>query len=322
MIRTYAAVDGHLHQVDAGADAGRVVWFDLLSPNREEELRLQGSLGLELPSQEEMAEIEDSSRLYIENGIAFMTALLPAQVESRDPILAPVTFVLGAGPLITLRYHTPRAFDTFPQRATRAETACADGASVLLSLLDAVVDRLADLLEACGRDVERLARDVFDKGAGSPGRQHDYREVLRGVGRLGRVSTMIQDSLVTIERLTTFLGPVLDRYGIAKACRPRLKALSRDAHFLTEHAAALSGKLGFLLDATLGMISIEQNAIIKILSIAAAVFLPPTLIASIYGMNFAAMPELNSPWGYPLSVGLMVGSVLLTLWFFKSRGWL
>ncbi|MCB1402185.1 MAG: magnesium transporter, partial [Rhodobacteraceae bacterium] len=97
---------------------------------------------------------------------------------------------------------------------------------------------------------------------------------------------------------------------------------SRDAHFLTEHAAALSGKLGFLLDATLGMISIEQNAIIKILSIAAAVFLPPTLIASIYGMNFAAMPELNSPWGYPLSVGLMVGSVLLTLWFFKSRGWL
>jgi magnesium transporter len=322
MIRSYASEDGHLHAVDGVADPGRAVWFDVLSPDRDEELRLEGILGLDLPTLEEMAEIEDSSRLYTENGIAYMTAILPAQVESSEPLMAPVTFVLGAGPLVTLRYHTPRAFDTFPQRAARAEMSCADGASVLLSLLDAVVDRLADLLEACGRDVERLARDVFDKGAGRPGRQHDYREVLQGVGRLGRVTTMIQDSLVTLERLTTFLGPVLDRLGFAKAGRPRLKALGRDARFLSEHAAALSGKLGFLLDATLGMISIEQNAIIKILSIAATVFLPPTLIASVYGMNFESMPELHSSWGYPASIALMVVSVLLALWFFKSRGWL
>jgi len=322
MIRAYVSENGHLREAAGAEEEGRVVWFDVLSPDRDEEVRLEAILGVDLPSREEMAEIEDSSRLYMENGWAYMTAILPARVESGDPVTAPVTFVMGSGPLVTLRYHTPRAFDIFPQRAARADLSCADGASVLLSLLDAVVDRLADLLESCGHDVDRLARDVFDKGAGRPGRQNDYREVLQGVGRLGRVTTMIQDSLVTLERLTTFLGPVLDRHGFAKAGRPRLKALSRDARFLSEHATALSGKLGFLLDATLGMISIEQNAIIKILSIAATVFLPPTLIASIYGMNFTSMPELDAAWGYPLSIGLMVASVLLALWFFKSRGWL
>ena len=316
MIQGYAVDGGRLRPVPEPLAAAGVVWIDLLDPSEAEERAVETALGLEVPTREEMAEIEDSSRLYADDGAVVMTAQLPVGTDGDDPVLAPVTFILVGDRLVTLRYHEPRAFRAFPQRAERFELPCTDGLSVLLSLLEVIVDRLADILEAIGREMDRLSRAVF-----RPDGPADYQAVLRGLGRQGEIVGFISDSLVSLERLFVFLTAATA--GRAdKDSKARLKTLGRDTRFLSEHAGSVNAKLTFLLDATLGMISIEQNATIKIFSVAAVVFLPPTLIASIYGMNFGVMPELSWAFGYPFALALMVLSAVLSYWIFKKRGWL
>jgi magnesium transporter len=322
VLQGYAIEDGRVRLLDAPLESlDRLVWVDLLNPTDDEEAAIEAALGIGVPTREEMEEIEESSRLYTKNGAVFMTADLVAQVDSDDPVLAPVTFILAGERLVTLRYHEPRAFRSFAQRAERLELGCSDGPTALLSLLEVVIDRLADVLEKVGRDLDQLSRRIFRPPAGTKAAT-DYQAVLRGIGRLGEVVAHVSDSLVTLERIFVFLGASAIVRPADKEGKVRLKTLGRDAHFLTEHAASLTQKLNFLLDATLGMISIEQNATIKIFSVAAVVFLPPTLIASIYGMNFEVMPELQWAFGYPFAIGLMVLSAVLSYGIFKTRGWL
>jgi magnesium transporter len=306
---------------DPLASPDGVVWFDLFAPSNEEETRLEAVLGIGVPTLDEMAEIEDSSRLYVDEGAVFMTATLPAKADTGHPVAVPVTFILTGGRLVTVRYDTTRAFESFPQRAERLDLGCSSGETVLLALLEAIVERLADILEAVGRDIEGLSRDIFRRGAAREGRSQDYRGVLQGVGSQGDVVSHALASLVTLERLVAFFGAV-SQGSAAKEWRGRLKSLARDTRFLAEHAGFLAQKVTFLLDATLGMISIQQNDIIKIFSVAAVIFLPPTLVASVYGMNFARMPELNWLFGYPFALGLMVASAAASYWVFKIRGWL
>ncbi len=323
MIKGYAVEAGHLRPVEAPLDAlDTVVWIDLNNPSQDEEKAIETALGLEVPTPAEMHEIEDSSRLYTENGAAFMTANLPAGFEVKEPVMSPVTFILAGQRLVTLRFHEPRAFKTFVMRADRVDVGCTDGLSILMGLLEAVVDRLADIIEAIGKDVEALSRTIFRRASKAPGEAPDYQAVLVELGQQADLLANIVDSLVTLERMAVFLTASTSARPVEKEGRLRLKTLGRDTHFLADHAGSLSQKLTFLLDATLGMISIEQNAIIKIFSVAAVVFLPPTLIASIYGMNFEIMPELQWAAGYPFALGLMVLSAVVSYWFFKSRGWL
>jgi magnesium transporter len=318
MISGWRSEDGRLRSVgNALEETAGVVWFDAVQPTPEETAALGSALGVELPSREEMEEIEDSSRLYREHGAVFMTATLPADVESDAPRMEPVTFVLLADRLVTLRHHDPRAFRNFIARIDRVAGACSSGEEVFVSLLETVIDRLADILENAGRAVAEISRAVL-RGADPP----DYRDVLRSIGRQGDTVSNVQDSLLSIERLVSFAETSAESGSRAKEMRHRIRTLGRDARFLTEHAGFLSQKITFLLDATLGMIGIEQNGTIKILSVAAVVFLPPTLIASIYGMNFETMPELAWPFGYPLALGLMLGAAFLSYWFFKRKGWL
>jgi magnesium transporter len=317
VIQGYAIDGDRLRAVAEPLATTGVVWIDLFDPSDAEERAVEAALGLGVPTREEMAEIEDSSRLYVEDGAVVMTVNLPVGTETEEPELAPVTFILAGGRLVTLRYHEPRAFKSFPQRAERLDLNCSDGLSVLLSLLEVIVDRLADILEAIGREVDRLSRAVF-----RPQGAADYQTVLRGLGRQGDLVRYASDSLVSLERLYVFVTAAAAGGPGGKDGKARLKTLGRDTRFLSEHAGSLSAKLNFLLDATLGMISIQQNAIIKIFSVAAVVFLPPTLIASIYGMNFEVMPELHWLAGYPFALGLMVLSAVVSYWFFKSRGWL
>lgn len=322
MIQGFAlSQDGRLLPVDAPLEtADRVIWFDMVNPDAAEETAVERVLGIDVPTREEMEEIEDSSRLYTENGAAFMTALLPSQIDAEVPVMGPVSFILTGGRLVTLRYHEPRAFLTFPPRAEKTSLGCTSGETVLIGLLEAIVDRLADILEKVGRDIEKLSQDVFRRGSAAPGQAGDYRRVLQSVGRIGDYLSNALDSLVSLERLITFLGTIAAQS--AKETRARIKTLSRDTRYLSDHASFLSQKINFLLDATLGMISIEQNAIIKIFSVAAVIFLPPTLVASIYGMNFEVMPELGWLLGYPFALGLMVASAVLSFWVFKRQGWL
>ena len=324
MIRGYESYNGRLRTVDDTLQSlHSVVWVDLISPSREEEELLESRLGVDIPAREEMEEIEVSSRLYYEEGAAFMTATLPARTDTDDLLMAPVTFVLSSDKLITVRYHEPRAFKTFPQRAEKVSLGCSNGEAVLTALLEAIVDRLADILERAQRDVDAISHAIFDIDVGkSSDETQNLNKVLHDIGRKGDLSSNIRDSLLSLQRLAGFFGQLTTQRRSDKDLRGRVKTLSRDVQSLMDHSSFLSQKITFLLDATLGMINIEQNNIIKIFSIAAGVFLPPTLIASIYGMNFTYMPELKWPLGYPLAFVLMVASALLPYWYFKRRGWL
>ncbi len=317
MIRAFAIDGGRLRPLpEPAAHPEAVVWVDLLSPDPAEEAWVEGLVGIDVPTLDEMVEIEDSSRLYVDGGAVFLTATLPTHAESDHPASAPITFILAGPRLVTVRYDAPRAFETFPQRAERLDLGCSDGESVLLALLDAIIERLADILESVGKKIEGLSRQVFSRDATSA--KQDFRGVLEGVGVQADVISHVLVSLVTLERLVAFLSAA--RGG--KEARARLKILVRDTRFLTEHTSFLSQKVNFLLDATLGMISIQQNAIIKIFSVAAVIFLPPTLVASIYGMNFDVMPELHWAFGYPAAILLMIASAVVSYWVFKIRGWL
>lgn len=323
MMRGYVNEGGRLRRVDGLPDSlESVIWIDMLRPTREEEAELESKLGVNIPTQEEMQEIEISSRLYYENGVSFMTALLPAQSEDEHPSMGPVTFVLLADRLITVRYHDPRAFQVFPARAEKLPIAGNSGEAVLVALLEAVIDRLADILERAAADIDGISRHIFQQNGTQTGKSRNFQKVLEEIGRKGDLNSNIRDSVVTLERLIGFLGQAMTQRKSDRDIRTRIKTLARDARSLTGHASFLSQKVTFLLDATLGMVNIEQNAIIKIFSVAAVVFLPPTLIASIYGMNFAVIPELDWRFGYPAALMLMVVSAVLPYWLFKRRGWL
>ncbi|MDA3889022.1 MAG: magnesium/cobalt transporter CorA [Allgaiera sp.] len=323
MLRNFINEAGRL-RVEEGTSAltEQLVWVDLVNPSSDEQRDLGDRLGIAIPTQEEMEEIEISSRLYKEDGAIFMTAILPSHADGDDPEMRPVTFILAGSRLITLRYHEPRAFKTFPVRAEKVPMGCDSGESVLVALLEAIVDRLADIQERAGREIDRISRAVFRYRIDKPSRSRDFQAMLEDIGRKGDLTSNIRDSLVTLERLVGFLGQATLQRKTAKDMRERIKTLSRDIRSLEDHSSFLSQKITFLLDATLGMINIEQNAIIKIFSVAAVVFLPPTLIASIYGMNFKYMPELHWDLGYPWAVGLMILSAILPYLYFKRRGWL
>lgn len=322
MYTTYVIHDGGLRPEESAAGlAAGPVWVDMLHPTREEEQAVEAALGIEVPTRAEMQEIEVSSRLYAEAGALFMTATLLAQAESETPEAKPVTFVLAGNRLITIRYCEPRAFRMFAARAARPRAGFATGEAVLIGVLEAVVDRAADVLETLAAEVDKLSAEVFQRGdAGA--KAGDFRAVLHRLGRAGDLDSKARESLVSLGRLLAFLAQELETRKAGKEARARVATMIRDAQSLGDHASFVSNKVNFLLEAVLGLISIEQNGIIKIFSVVAVAFLPPTLIASIYGMNFHVMPELDWRFGYPLALGLMVLSAVLPYLFFKRKGWL
>lgn len=332
MIAGYAVSEGKLRALsDIIAEKNDAVWIDLLCPSIEEEKALEDALDVQIPTREEMEEIEVSSRLYTEGDETFMTALLIAQAEGAEPVISPVTFALIGDRLLTIRYEEPRAFAAFSSRAQKTAHGCADAETILINLLEAVVDRLADILERNASDADRISSEIFRKTDASAPRSRDFQRVLVDLGRTGDLASKIRDSLATLERLFGFLSLVIDQRlakrgsvdkKAEKELRARIRTLQSDAESLTSHLSLVSQKVTFLLDATLGMINIEQNQIIKIFSVVAVAFLPPTLIASAYGMNFEFMPELSSPLGYPVAIIAMILSAVLPLLYFRKRGWL
>ena len=294
------------------------VWIDLLNPSSDEIKEIEKRFSIEVPTREEMQEIELSSRLYDEDGALFMTVSVLNKANTDEPETTAITFILVKKTLITLRYADPVPFKTFIRRVNRSPSLASSAEAVLFGLLEQIVDRLADIMEQAAADLEGLSNIVF-ANPDDPAHDQDHRAVLRRIGRAGNLSGKAKDSLLNLHRLGLFLST---QTRLKKDAKTRLKTISRDIVSITEHANFIANKVTFLLDATLGMINLEQNNIIKIFSVAAAAFLPPTLIASIYGMNFSVMPELDWQFGYPLAIGLMVLSAVLPLWYFKRKGWL
>lgn len=297
------------------------LWLDLFDPTGPEREVLDALLGVELPTRADMEEIEVSSRLFTRDGATFMTALVLANSEGDQPVADVVTFVLARGKLVSIRYIDPQPFRTFSARCERGTVPVASAEGVLMGLLDVIIDRGADILEHIGADVEMLSRRIFNANAADKSSAKDFQAVLRLLGRTNDLTGKIRESLLTIARMLSFLTQAIDG-ATARDVRAHIDTLTRDVQSLQDHSNYLSGKLSYLLDATLGLINIDQNNIIKIMSVAAMVFLPPTLIASIEGMNFKFMPELSAPWGYPISIALMIVSAVVPYYWFKRRGWL
>lgn len=304
------------------------VWVDLAFPLELEVEAIEAALGIDLPAKADMMAIEASSRVYQDNGAQVMNLLLVVGVDSGTPSAEPVSLVLTEHRLVTLRYSDPRAFRTL-------EASCVKGApgpsaqALLVRLLEAAVDRTADILERMGEEIDSTSQLVFglDRPASARISNSDLQQILRRIGATQLTLNKVHDSLVTLLKTTSFLqtGPGSEEGGKGKwdkSLKERVKSISRDVMSLSENASFLTQNVGFLLDAALGRISIEQNAIVKIFSVAAVIFLPPTLVASIYGMNFEFMPELGFRFGYPLALGMMVLSAVLPYLWFKRKGWL
>ena len=325
MMKTYLPQHGGLKatsDAESAASIGGGLWIDLSDPSPEERLTVNNALGMELPTHADMEEIEISSRLYSEDGGLFMTALILANSGTEKPVADVVTFILAREKLITLRYIDPQPFRTFESRCGRSMIGANKAESALMALIDVIIDRLADILERAGSEIEGISREIFDTTRGNqPITSQDFGKILRALGRKHDLSSKIRDSLLSLARMLAFLTQAMDTEP-NKDVLPHLKTLTRDVQSLQDHSTYMGTKLSYLLDATLGLINIDQNNIIKIMSVAAMVFLPPTLIASIYGMNFLVLPEKDWTFGYPFSLLLMAISMVLPYIWFKRKGWL
>src|SRR5919201_2815132 len=325
MLGVYVPRGTSLERVQVTSDAAlpeSAVWFDLVNPNHGEDKIVERKVGMAIPTREEMQEIEVTSRLYVENGARYMTATLMCQSDSETPKTTPVTFILSGQRLITVRYDEPRPFMMVGNRLARVCSPAIGGQSVLMDLIDAVIDRAADILEKIGAEVDQVSHDIFEPEDTRADRTRSYNQILRAIGRKGDLASKVRESLVSIGRLLLYLAHEAENMRWAKEQRAQLRGMQRDVHSLSDHAAYLSNKIQFLLDAMLGVVSIEQNNVIKIFSVAAVALMPPTLIASIYGMNFKHMPELDWQLGYPLAIVLMLFAAALPYFFFKWKKWL
>jgi len=297
------------------------IWFDLVNPAPGEDKLIEGRLGIAVPTREEMLEIEVSSRLYTEHHARFMTATLMCNSDTVVPKTTAVTFILAKHCLVTVRYDEPRPFLLVGNKLTRTCPQSATGETVLMELLDAVIDREADLLERIGLDVDQVSHDIFDPGSrGAAG--NTYIDTLKVIGSKGDLTSKVRESLVSLGRLLLFLANEAEGMRWSKDVRLQLQAMQRDVLSLSDHATYLANKITFLLDALLGVVTLEQNNVIKIFSIAAVVLLPPTLVATVYGMNFKGMPELDWKYGYPMALMLMLIAAVVPYYVFKWKKWL
>ena len=319
------AYDAHRHSLvkKDGLDACQsAVWIDLLNPTKEEELEVERRLGIDIPTREEMHEIEISSRLYMEHGVHFVTTTVIYQVDKPDPQLTTITFALTEKHLVTVRYAEPKAFPLFLARANQGDLVCNTPSTIMVGLLETIIDREADLIERLQGETERIAQLVFNNKGGARTRDLRYDAMLKQIGRSGEIASRARESLLSMERVLTYITQVANTRQEPDELKRRIKTEARDVAALRDHLMYLNSRLNFMLDATLGMVTIEQNQIIKLFSVAAVMLMPPTLVASIYGMNFKHMPELEWTWGYPGALCLMAIAAIVPYIYVRAKGWL
>jgi magnesium transporter len=325
MLRAYRMIEGRNVRLDDLADMAQLrqaSWVDLLAPTPPEMRRVESAFGLELPSREEMREIELSSRVYRDEGGLFLTATVLCRADAPVPELMDVTFIFTGDSLITLRYDDPKPFYGFHHLAQKQSVRLDAGVQTFMTLVEAVLDRVADVLETTGHDLNAVAAEMLTSSPDNRGITTERQTLLlRRIARAHDLTAKARESLVTLARILSFAAA--DRqFGVDKSIRGRIKIVQQDLQSLSDYTVFLSGNISFQLDALLGLVGIEQNNIVKIFSVAAAVFMPPTLVASIYGMNFEHMPELQLTLGYPLALLIMVLSAVLPYLYFRRRGWL
>lgn len=289
------------------------IWFDLESPDEQEELDVEAALGIDVPPPLERAAIEESARFYEEDGALHVTATLLGRRDEGLFISGPVTFILAKGKLVTVRQIRPRAFEIGQGRSSARIGSAADGADVFFALIEGAAERLADLLAEATRDANAQSANVFTEQPAP-----DLRECLRALGRIGTLTALSHESLSSLLRLVTFTRSVGKQHGLDQS---KLAALGRDISELERLAESLQTRISYLQDAALGLINATQADVLKALSLATIAFVPPTLIASVFGMNFTAMSWFRADWGPWVAALLMLAAPATLFAIAKWRRW-
>lgn len=315
-------LERHLLQKGETLPVGSL-WIDLIEPTKDEDRLVEQHLAIEIPTRAEMQDIEPSSLLYAENGARYMTARILCHSDTESPKLVPITFILTDKALVTVRYDEPRSFQMFANRSIKPGGCGHQPEAVLDGLIETIIDRAAEILRKVGDDIEQISRDVFERSAGEAEKGDAYQRVIRNLGRSGDLISNVRESMVSLERMLLYLSANMQRPQRTSGFQAEWRTAVRDVQSIEEHANFLNSKIGFILEATLGLVSIEQNKIIKLFSVMSVVMMPPTLVGTVYGMNFKTwFPELEWTWGYPFALGLMVVSAIIPYVVFKRRKWL
>ena len=327
MLNVFTLANGRLFQeeIESLEELSRFqpIWVDLESPTPEEKRWVKQHFSLSIPEDAMDEDIEESARFYEEDSgeLNIRSDFLIADAD--EPHTVRVAFILNRmnedhksrGVLFSIHDEDVPVFRLVRMRARRAVGLIEDAKDVLLKLFDADAEYSADTIEGIYIDLEKvsarvLSGNVTDELAG---------EVLAAIARHEDLSGRIRRNMMDTRRALSFMmrSKMLGAEQFEDA-----RQILRDIDSLDSHTAFLFEKINFLMDATVGFININQNKIIKIFSVASVALLPPTLVASLYGMNFRHMPELEWPLGYPLALGLMLASALIPMWYFRRRGWL
>jgi magnesium transporter len=326
MLTVYSLSATGLKRLDRNGDAPlpeEATWLDLLEPTVEEERLVEARLGVEVPTREEMREIESSSRLYEEDGALYLTATVVTKLDTQLPENAQITFILKGPRLVTNRYVDPLPFRRFVAYTDKHPQTNTSAPVIMVALLESIVNRIADVIERVGFDMDAVSAEVFNRNHLQGKRQpshRDYRKLLERTGQSGELISKARESLASLSRLVAFVQQ--STIPLPQEVRTRMRTLSKDVVAMSDHASFLGSNLNFILDATLGMINIDQNNILKIFSVATVVLLPPSVIGAIFGMNFDKIPTAHEPWGFTAAVVLMVLSAVIPSLVFKMRGWL
>ena len=328
MLRCFTIDGGRLCRIEQSGEAlpKEAVWIDLATPSEAEEHLVEISLGIEIPTRAEAGGIQASDRLVNAAGTLYTSALVPAGPHLATPTI-PLTFVRTGSALITVRYSAVDALDPFIERYAARDAALSGPGDLFAGLLEVVVDRIAERLKKIGETLDHLSHGIFHHPAAvarRAGRRlplgkrtHRLEAVIEDLGSQHELASKLRQSVQSLIRLAAFSIEHAD-----DGLRHRLRAVEADLHSVAEHNTALAGNMEFMLDATVGLIDIQQNKVIYILSIVGVVLTPPVVVASVYGMNFKLMPELDWAYGYPWALGLMLLSAVGPFLFFKLRGWL
>ena len=311
--------------LDVGAavsDGGRTVWIDLIDPSDDERATVATLTGLRVPSRGDLDEIESSSRLFRRDDTLYLTTPLTRRSSTLTSAI-PLGIVVNARWLLTIRFTDYPAFETYA-RVVEASPEPLSSPALLVGLLETIVDRLADVLEHVGGELDDLSARIFADSTGKRSARNldgRLRSLLKNVGRNGDTVSMIRDSLLGLTRMVLFLTDAIAA-APDERLRARLKTVEHDLRSLSDYDTQVTDKVQFLLDATLGFINIEQNNGIRVITVASIIGVAPTLVASIYGMNFKNIPELNWAFGYYYALCLMAATIILPLIWFRRLGWI
>ncbi len=297
------------------------VWIDMIEPTMEEDQKVQAFVGASVPTKSDPDYTEPPEAHYAENGVRYLHALLISEPEDT-PDVTGVTFVIAPTALVTVRYHPVESCDLFSQKLCKASGQALFPDAVAVGLINTALNRSARALSKAGERLDQIASRVFRAKGDQSSRNQIYSDTLNALGREDEKISNLGESMVSVERLLLFLSAEGRPESAPRPVREATRTALRDLQSLEEDASFKAQKVQFLLDATLGLINLAQNDIIKLFSVLAVIFMPPTVIASIYGMNFKTMPELEWQWGYPLAIVIMVCAAIGPYLFFRWKKWL